>query len=105
MKVLIDAGAVRAVPLYGPACLHLLLDVPHACWLGCLSGAAANLLCHPCDPALAPTPPCFRLLPQQNVSTANDSGNTALHWACLMGQEAVVRLLLEAGASAFALNK
>jgi len=47
----------------------------------------------------------FRLLPQQNVSTANDSGNTALHWACLMGQEAVVRLLLEAGASAFALNK
>jgi ankyrin repeat protein len=39
------------------------------------------------------------------VGTANDSGNTALHWACLMGQEEVVRLLMEAGASAFALNK
>lgn len=40
----------------------------------------------------------------QNVSTANESGNTALHWACLMGHEAAARLLLEAGASASALN-
>lgn len=40
----------------------------------------------------------------QTVGLANESGNTALHWACLMGHEAVARLLLEAGASASALN-
>lgn len=43
--------------------------------------------------------------PLQNVAAANDSGNTALHWACLMGQEQVTRLLMEAGANPSALNK
>lgn len=41
----------------------------------------------------------------QDVAAPNEAGNTALHWACLMGHEAVAKLLLEAGASASALNK
>lgn len=41
----------------------------------------------------------------QNVAVANESGNTALHWACLMGHEQVTRLLMEAGANPSALNK
>lgn len=56
-----------------------------------------------------PPPPLPPLRPlaacAQNVASANDSGNTALHWACLMGHEAVTQLLLEAGASPYALNK
>ena len=39
------------------------------------------------------------------MGLANESGNTALHWSCLMGHEAVTRLLMEAGANASALNK
>lgn len=39
------------------------------------------------------------------MAVANESGNTALHWACLMGHEQVTRLLLEAGANPSALNK
>lgn len=53
-----------------------------------------------CPPAFLATDHC-----PQNVAQANESGNTALHWACLMGHEGVVRLLLEAGASPSALNK
>lgn len=41
----------------------------------------------------------------QNVSAANEEGNTALHWACVNHQTKAVDILLEAGASASALNK
>ena len=41
----------------------------------------------------------------QNVSAANEEGNTPLHWACVNNQAQVADALLAAGASASALNK
>lgn len=41
----------------------------------------------------------------QNVSAANEEGNTALHWACVNNQARAADALLAAGASASALNK
>jgi ankyrin repeat protein len=38
------------------------------------------------------------------VNIANQEGNTALHWACVAGSLPAVSLLMEAGASASALN-
>lgn len=46
--------------------------------------------------------PVLRCL--QSVSISNIEGNTPLHWACLNGKIDAVRLLLEAGAVATALN-
>lgn len=40
----------------------------------------------------------------QNFSLSNIEGNTPLHWACLNGQKESARVLLQAGASATALN-
>ena len=65
-----------------------------------LISVSCNYACLPA--CMHPTRPSSCL---QTVGLANESGNTALHWSCLMGHEAVTRLLMEAGANASALNK
>ena len=40
----------------------------------------------------------------QTVNLANKEGNTPLHWACVNNQKQIVVVLLQAGASASALN-
>jgi ankyrin repeat protein len=46
----------------------------------------------------------FLFSPWQAVNLANIEGNTPLHWACVNNQNAAVRILMQAGANASALN-
>ena len=122
VKVLLDAGAVRQLGRMARAAegARWVCSMTHythalqACRLreegrsmqqGLAQEAVRAAVCRQLPPVgtnscLFPLPPTN----MQNVATANESGNTALHWACLMGHEAVARTLLEAGANACALN-
>jgi hypothetical protein len=68
------------------------------CVQRCTTLAAPARLRSP-PPPLPPPPPAL-----QNPALANAERNTPLHWACLNGQAAAARALLQAGASASALN-